>query len=71
MPDAKLFPGSVVTQSGFYLVSHSNGHRPDAETRLYQGLILPHCPECQVSYLLVTVVQNGKKKDSGQSLPAA
>ena len=53
MATATLFPGSVVTQSGIYVISHSTKHRPDSETVLYKGLILPDCPECRVSYSLL------------------
>jgi hypothetical protein len=47
-----LFPGSMVTESGLHLISHSTGHRPDTEAILVQGLILPQCPTpgCSVSY---------------------
>jgi hypothetical protein len=47
-----LFPGSMVTESGLHLISHSTGHHPDAEATLVQGLILPECPApgCSVSY---------------------
>jgi hypothetical protein len=55
MAALKLVPGSVVTQSGFYLVSHSNGHMTDASTHLMEGLILPSCIRdgCHVIYTLV------------------
>jgi hypothetical protein len=52
---ATLFPGSMITESGLYAISHSTGHRPDAKRELIQGLILPECPlqGCSVSYLPV------------------
>lgn len=50
-----LVPGSVILQSGFYVVSHSNGHMSNASTHLMEGLILPGCDQdgCSVSYVLV------------------
>ena len=55
MAALKLVPGAVVTQSGFYVVSHSNGHVTDASTHLMEGLILPSCIHdgCKVTYKLV------------------
>lgn len=49
---ATLFAGSVITQSGFYLISHSSGHHPDTKIFLLEDLILPACPArgCFVSY---------------------
>jgi hypothetical protein len=52
----RFLPGSVLTQSGFYLVSHSNGHMPDASTHLMEGLVLPGCGHdgcCGVYYVLL------------------
>jgi hypothetical protein len=47
-----LIPGSEVMHSGVYLVSHSNGHRPDTKFKFLAGLILPRCScdGCCVSY---------------------
>jgi hypothetical protein len=77
MPIVKLFPGSVITQSGLYAISQSTGHRPDIETALYQGLRLPHCPEpgCEVSYSLVrattATTENTDAKPEQQHRPSA
>src|SRR5262245_57936711 len=64
MAATTLFPGSVITESGLYLVSHSTRHRPNTATALYRGLLLPQCsaPECRVSYSLVTGAAPPKKK---------
>jgi len=47
-----LFPETVVICPGKYRVHHSTGHRPDTETFLSRGLILPRCGEngCMVSF---------------------
>jgi len=54
-PRYLFYPGSVVTHSGKYRVHHSTGHRPDTETLLGTGLVLPNCWEsgCEVSFELV------------------
>jgi hypothetical protein len=50
-----LFPETVVICPGKYRVHHSTGHRPDTETFLSRGLILPCCGEhgCTVSFELM------------------
>ena len=50
-----LVPGSLVTRSGTYRVSHSNGHMSETECVLLQGTLLPSCPHegCHVTYNLV------------------
>ena len=55
MAAPKLVPGAMITESGIYLVSHSNGHMRDAECHLLEGLILPSCPAkgCAVYYSLL------------------
>jgi hypothetical protein len=55
MATLKFVPGSVVTKSGFYVVSHSQGHMPDATTHLFEGLMLPSCIHdgCLVLYSFV------------------
>jgi hypothetical protein len=54
-PRNLFHPGTIVTYSGKYRVHHSSGHRPDTETFLGSGLILPRCAEngCEVSFELV------------------
>jgi hypothetical protein len=65
MAASKLIPGSVVTQSGFYLVSHSNGHMADASTHLMEGSILPNCDHdgCCVLYTLVRTTSDISQAD--------
>ena len=55
VPRYLFHPGTVVTYSGKYRVHHSTGHRPDTETFLGSGLILPSCAQngCEVSFELV------------------
>ena len=66
-----LFPGSVVTESGLHMISHSTGHHPDAETILVQGLILPQCPTpgCSVSYSPVETTRRVTNVDRQKSKP--
>jgi hypothetical protein len=47
-----LIPSSVVQQPGIYRISHPNGHTPDGETFIWQGMVLPSCPHegCHVTY---------------------
>ena len=56
-----LFPESVVIFPGKYHVHHSTGHRPDSETFLHRGLVLPGCHEkdCTVSFELVPAKMDG------------
>ena len=69
---ATLFPGSVVTESGLYLISHSTGHRSDAKTALPEGLILPSCPTlgCSVSYSPVKAAMQVAHHDRQKSKTA-
>jgi hypothetical protein len=50
-----LFPGSVVTEPGDYLIIHSTGHHPNASIYLIRGLHLPACgvKNCMVSFELL------------------
>ena len=54
-PNTVLVPGSVVTTSGTYRVTHSTGHLGDADYVFLQGTILPSCwrDDCDVTFTLV------------------
>jgi hypothetical protein len=58
MATLQFIPGSIVTKSGFYRVSHSNRHMPDAESHLPKGLPLPSCLH-DGCYVLYTFVREG------------
>jgi len=55
-PNLILIPGSVITITGTYRVSHSNGHMGDADCVLLKGTVLPRCGKdaCHVTFTLVT-----------------
>jgi hypothetical protein len=54
-PEVVLVPGSVVTRSGTYRVSHSTGHLGNADCVLLKGTVLPSCGKagCNVTYTLL------------------
>lgn len=68
---ATLFPGSVVTESCVYRISHSTAHHPDTHMLLLQDLILPECPApgCSVSYSPVKPGQVNRHRQAPKTDP--
>ena len=48
-----LGPGMLVMCPGIYRVEHSTCGRGKHEAYMWQGAVLPECPECHVTYRLV------------------
>ena len=50
--DSRLIPGTVLSRSGTYAVAHTCT-RPPHTTYLFEGAILPSCPDCVAIYRLI------------------
>ena len=69
---AALSSGSTLTTSGVYRVSHSTGHRSDANVCLLRGSLLPVCAArgCHTSYALVQAGHSFLRRDAAPARPA-